>query len=262
MNPMRPSRDLGKTTRPGVRNQHDAGQSALQRAADKSIAATSLGQVATQANASPVVQRSFELNGEEYYKGDVKEGTAAYKGLAKYEGYVAAAAALAAKDDVSPEFKTVQLLKAYLEKHHQDDIQSGASAGQKEEQELQSAVGLIGAKSMKPKGWGHAFSNGKHGEDMAAANGRDAVRRAKEEGHDKIGVWVSNAKAMALIEAQYAKMDGKDGVEFVDLGGMPESIGVQYTKGGKKEPCEGFFLKIQDGIVITAYPADRDQVKL
>ncbi len=206
------------------------------------------------------VQRYFTFGNEEYYSAkDVdNKNSGVYKVLSKDPGLLAAARALAVQDEDGGTFKTPKALITYLEKNLPSAIEKGRGESEKIEKEVLDTVGAIGSEQTEPKGWGHTFSNGRHGQDMAANEGKLAIARAKSENQDAIGVWVSNENASMLIRTVYAKIGGKDSAEVHKLeGGVPLSIGIEYTKDGKSQPCSGFFLKVQGGIVITAYPTNK-----
>ena len=201
-----------------------------------------------------VIQPMFEFKNVEYYKGAVKKGTEAYRILSKHLGYVEAGAALA-ESDKEEKFKTENNLIDYLRKHYQDVIEKIISKQGNEDEEYKDLLMFLGGEQMKPKGWGHTFSNGKHGEDMALNEGALAIARATKEKKPAVGVWVNNLSAMKLIETSFARVGGEDASYFENLFGMPQSIGVAFLQDGKKVGCDGFFIKIQDGIIISAYPA-------
>lgn len=206
-----------------------------------------------------VLQGVFTLKRKDYYEGDVKSGTPAHKALVNHPGYFEAAAALA-KSDVEVTFQTEREMIDYLEEHHSDIIQQAVGMQDAEDEEYEDLLLFLGGEQMKPRGWGHTFSNGRHGQDMALNNGALAIERAVREDKPAIGVWINNDKSEKLIETSFGRVRGEDASYFEDLFGMPESVGVAYQKDGKKVACDGFFIKIQDQIVISAYPARKKDI--
>jgi hypothetical protein len=71
---------------------------------------------------------------------------------------------------------------------------------------------------------------------------------------------VDNAKARKLIATSFGRVGGEDSVYIEDLFGMPATVGAEITQDGEVRKCQGFFMKIQRGIVISAYPTNKSKV--
>jgi hypothetical protein len=157
----------------------------------------------------------------------------------------------------------MQDLTDYLGEEHKDAVEDGSKAMNAASEETEGLIKSLGGDLSAPKGWGHTFSNGAHGQDMAQNNGKLAKERAKAGNQKMIGVWVNNDEATKLIEAMYSMVNGAsaNGEYFKDLA-LPERIAVAYGKNGETYKCDGIFMKVKDGIVVTAYPAVASQMKM
>jgi hypothetical protein len=207
-----------------------------------------------------LLQRSFEYKNKEYYSAaEVTDKTAVYKDLVNEPGLFDAAKALAASADTHQVFKTRGEMVSYLKEHHSAAIDEALTKGAEDDEELADTLLVLGGEQGVPKGWGHTFSNGRHGDDMWRQP-KLAQERAKREKKEAIGVWVNNDKAKTLIATSFGRVGGKDSVYIEDVRGMPVSVGVEITQDGTVRACRGFFMKIQRGIVISAYPTNKSKV--
>lgn len=213
---------------------------------------------------APVVQGVFTYKSKEYYRGDIKPATAIYKDIKKKENFpvlLKYAEKLAAEDGDAIEIESPDHLIHTLKTRYGDEMKADLlEAAFVEEQ--QSAVEeklSAGKEKIKIKGFGHVFSNGKHGPDMAKDKGKLAVRRAKKQG-SAVGVWIDQDKATSLIQAAYARVEGKSGTYFFQV--ALDGIGTEFLQDESERAAGGFFMKINDaGIIITAYPAQAEAVE-
>jgi hypothetical protein len=211
----------------------------------------------------PVVQGVFTYKSKEYYAGDVKPDTAIYKDLKNhehFEAYLPFMEKLAALDDeiqIPSKGKMIEI----LDQRYGDEIKEAIAKGQADaaqldetEEKLKSGKGV-----KKVRGFGHVFSNGKHGPDMAKNKGAKAVARAKDEDKEAIGVWISEPAATKLITAAYTRVGGVANSYFVKV--PLDGVGIEYLQDGSIRDAEGFFMLInEEGIVVTAYPAQASSV--
>lgn len=208
------------------------------------------------ADRRPLLQRSFEYKQKEYYSAEeVHDKTEVHKDLSGEPGLLAAARALANASDHQV-FKTRKDLVEHLNKTYPNVIKEAQNKGAEADEEFEDLLMFLGGEIGNPKGWGHTFSNGRHGDDMFRQP-KLAQQRAMKERKEAIGVWVDNEKAKTLIATSFARVGGKDSIYVEDLFGMPDSIGVEVTQDGAIRKCTGFFVKIQGKIVISAYPTNK-----
>jgi hypothetical protein len=206
-----------------------------------------------------LLQRSFEYKNKEYYKAaEVTDKTQVYKDLVNEPGLFAAAKALADEKDHQI-FKTRGEMVRYLKEHHSAATEEALAKEAEDDEEFEDTLMYLGGEQGEPRGWGHTFSNGRHGEDMWRQP-KLAQARAKKENKEAIGVWVNNDKAKKLIATSFGRVGGKDSVYIEDVAGMPTTVGVEITQDGTVRECQSFFIKIQRGIVISAYPTNKSKV--
>lgn len=191
-------------------------------------------------------------------KEEVKSGSNVYKILEKAgPGMIAAAQELAVNSNAEPEFKTPKALLEYLKSKYAELIKQVDTKAKGKDEEFEKKLTVIEGEKIAPKGWGHTFSNGKHGPDMAKDNGKLAIARATKE-KKSIGVWVNKEKAERLLCRIYSSLGGKPTEKYIKFS-FPENVGLEYNENGKYSKCEGLFIKINDdGVIVTAYPTNQD----
>lgn len=252
-----------------TRSGHSLDNIAIQNKAPLGVASMGLGHKQNLGyGRSPIIQRVINYKTKELWSADdiSKQAPDLQKALKNKPAHLAIAIELAEDSDTyypseKKKFSTPKALIDYIETNYAEKLESLEGEKAEKESAIDEFLDDVGQEGSEPKGWGHTFSNGKHGPDMAQNDGANAIARAKEK-HEKnknitaIGVWVDQERAEQLIKRLITVhyTEGEELAKVVDIA-VPESVGIEFTHDGKKRKCTKLFLKInKEGVVVTAYP--------